>query len=78
MALLDTLSLLEGAFLLPAHNTLLLSDTCIMVRLVPWLSLSKACMVTSSMTVSCGMRRRHPLQLSQPAVRACSGRPSVS
>ena len=33
MALLDTPSLLEGAFLLPAHKTLLLSDTCIMVRL---------------------------------------------
>jgi hypothetical protein len=33
VALLDTPSLLEGAFLLPAHKTLLLSDTCIMVRL---------------------------------------------
>jgi hypothetical protein len=32
VALLDTPSLLEGAFLLTAHRTLLVSDTCIMVR----------------------------------------------
>jgi hypothetical protein len=76
VALLDTPSLLEGAFLLPGHKTLLLSDTCIMVRLVLWLSLLQACMLTSSMTVSGGMQQ--PLQLSQSAVRGCSGRPFVS
>jgi hypothetical protein len=32
VALLDTRSLLEGAFLLSAHRVLLVSDTCIMVR----------------------------------------------
>ena len=57
MALLDTPSLLEGAFLLPTYKTLLLSDTCIMVRrlLAPLIVSGGPWRPAWSPAVSCGI-----------------------